>query len=330
MRVRLFVAMFAMASMLGLGLISAAGEGKGKPEDAKRGERGNPDELFTKLDANKDGKVTADEVTGDQKRLFDRIVSLGDKNSDGVLDKEEFAAGLKRPQQGDRPAFRPGGNERRPDAQQVFSRLDGNGDGKIQLDEVPAERRQSVERMLQFGDKNGDKAIDLEEFKAMQARMSGREGGRPGMPAGGQFGAGIAVFMVIDANGDGSLSSDEVAAATSVLRKLDKNGDGKIEGEELRPTGRPGAVGARPIPLAELDKDNDGKISKEEAPERLKQNFDRVDTNKDGFIDAAERKAIFERFQGQRPGQRPDGKKRPEGKRPEPNKKPADKKAEDK
>ena len=40
--------------------------------------------------------------------------------------------------------------------------------------------------------------------------------------------------------------------------------------------------------LAALDKDGDGKISKDEAPDRMKDFFDNIDTNGDGFIDKSE------------------------------------------
>jgi HlyD family secretion protein len=46
------------------------------------------------------------------------------------------------------------------------------------------------------------------------------------------------------------------------------------------------------INLAALDKDGDKKISPEEAPERMKENFANLDTNKDGFLDAAEIAAV--------------------------------------
>ncbi len=53
-------------------------------------------------------------------------------------------------------------------------------------------------------------------------------------------------------------------------------------------------------PVAELiaqhDSDGDGRISRDEAPPRLRQRFDRADTNGDGAIDAAE----AERFQRRR------------------------------
>ncbi|NJN14614.1 MAG: hypothetical protein HC813_03055, partial [Planctomycetes bacterium] len=50
--------------------------------------------------------------------------------------------------------------------------------------------------------------------------------------------------------------------------------------------------------LARLDLDQDGKISREEAPERMKERFDEMDTDGDGFIDADEQKALRERVRG--------------------------------
>ncbi len=43
------------------------------------------------------------------------------------------------------------------------------------------------------------------------------------------------LLRAVDANGDGELSAEEIAAAASAIEKLDKNGDGKVSGEELRP-----------------------------------------------------------------------------------------------
>ena len=40
--------------------------------------------------------------------------------------------------------------------------------------------------------------------------------------------------------------------------------------------------------LKENDADGDGKISKDEAPENIKRFFDRMDRNKDGFIEESE------------------------------------------
>ena len=49
--------------------------------------------------------------------------------------------------------------------------------------------------------------------------------------------------------------------------------------------------------LMAMDKDGDKKISLEEAPERLKENFANLDTNKDGFLDAAEIAALKRQIQ---------------------------------
>jgi Ca2+-binding EF-hand superfamily protein len=40
--------------------------------------------------------------------------------------------------------------------------------------------------------------------------------------------------------------------------------------------------------LQRMDKNNDGKISRAEAEGRIAENFDRIDTNKDGFLDRKE------------------------------------------
>ena len=60
------------------------------------------------------------------------------------------------------------------------------------------------------------------------------------------------------------------------------------------PGNRPRAAGQRPAPeemFKRLDKNGDGKIAKDEASERLAQNFDKIDANKDGFITIEELKA---------------------------------------
>jgi HlyD family secretion protein len=70
-----------------------------------------------------------------------------------------------------------------PDMASMLKRLDKNGDGKIQLDEVDEPMR---ERMA-TADLNGDKTIDESELKQMAAKFQGggRPGGGPGGPGGG-------------------------------------------------------------------------------------------------------------------------------------------------
>lgn len=55
---------------------------------------------------------------------------------------------------------------------------------------------------------------------------------------------------------------------------------------EQRPA-RQGQRGQRPDPdvlLAEMDSNKDGKLAKDEVSGRLLQDFDRLDTDKDGFV----------------------------------------------
>ena len=56
--------------------------------------------LFDRIDANRDGKVTANEVPSDQKRLFERLLRRAEMSSDEALTRKEFLAALvpERPQ----------------------------------------------------------------------------------------------------------------------------------------------------------------------------------------------------------------------------------------
>lgn len=330
--------------------------------------------LFERLDANKDGVVTAEEVEGEeQKALFERALRRGDKDGNKKLTKEEFQAATQRPEgdrpredrprdgqpRGDRPRDgerregqpRPrDGQPRRPDgvtqlpdparqmAEQMFRRWDANEDGRLSADEVPAERREQFRRMTERLDVVDEKGITLEQFArvAMGMMAGGPPGFGPGMPPGMPM---MAVLRVLDGDGDGELSQEEIEGAAKSLATLDKNEDGKLSREELmpgfaggfpgrpgggRPEGRPeGRPDARPgegrpgargeqlrARIKEWDKDGDGKINKEEAQGPLKERFDALDANSDGSLDEAEISAGMRR-------RREGGERRPEGDRPE-------------
>ena len=74
--------------------------------------------------------------------------------------------------------------------------------------------------------------------------------------------------------------------------------------------GKPAGGGGSANLLKRIDKNSDGKVSKDEAPERLQEGFDKLDANKDGFLDAGELSKL--RPPSGRPGgSRPAGEKRP-------------------
>jgi Ca2+-binding EF-hand superfamily protein len=118
-------------------------------------------------------------------------------------------------------------------------------------------------------------------------------------------------FKGVDTNGDGALSAAELAvaegkgqqrliaqyhtAAEADFAKIDTNKDGALSKAEFvaAVTPRPSSATPNgPALVTELDKNNDGKVGVEEfrAP-RLAQ-FDAIDTNHDGTLSQAERKAV--------------------------------------
>jgi Ca2+-binding EF-hand superfamily protein len=237
-----------------------------------------PAELFDKLDANQDGVIASEEIPGDKKGLFERLVRVGDANSDGKLSQEELKVALEKskPQTeaapaagpgrfGGAPGTRPGGGP--IPAKAIFERFDANGDGKLSKEEAPERMREFFGRI----DQDGDGHATLAEFEkataALSAVMQGRAGppqaggdrpesGRPpeGRPGEGRLGeGGPPLVRALDTDADGEISAEEIAAASKSLAKLDRNGDGKLTREEIgpppgmmrlgegRPEGRPGA-----------------------------------------------------------------------------------------
>lgn len=295
-------------------LVSLASMGVAVAQDSPAAPAAADPAVFERLDTNKDGTVTDDEVGEEGKRIFRRLLRSADKNEDGKLTKDEFQAGLATDVKPTTAAPTGDAPRMRVDPAQMFQRLDANGDGKIALDEVPAERKEMVERMLPRLDADKDGKLSPAEFKQFFAQQPG--GAPPAAPTGdaprpmGQ----PPLLTALDADKDGEISKAEIAAASEALAKLDRNGDGKLDRSELGPPAGPrpdappatGNGGEMFLRFAmQADKNSDGKISKEEAPERMKANFERVDGNGDGFLDETELKAIARRLMDA--SNRPDG-----------------------
>jgi Ca2+-binding EF-hand superfamily protein len=316
---RFWIAVPAAMAMLSFAPMLWAGDEKPAAEGG-----GDGAALFGRLDADKDGQVTASEAGQEHRRLFDRLMRNADKDANGQLNQEEFVAGLKDKgpgrERGDRPDG-PSDAGRRGAGRfgQMADRLrefDKNADGKIELDEVPEERQEMFEMVLDRFDKNDDDAMDLaeigaavKEFSDAGARLVGRGGDRPDGPPGSPPGP-PPVIVALDIDADGTLSTEEIEGATAALKKLDKDSDGKLSREELLPPrGRDGGPERQFDPeqfarrLLNGDKNGDGKLQQDELPEGMQRRFDRMDANSDGAVDSDELKAAIERFQQRaRPG----------------------------
>lgn len=109
-----------------------------------------------------------------------------------------------------------------PDATEMFSKLDTDGDGSVTKDEFLAGKpdnvsdEQAESLWSKISGDNGD-SLTQEQFvsgmqSAEQSRHAGRGGPPPGPPPGGQ---------------------DEEQDATAIFDKLDTNGDGKVSQTEF-------------------------------------------------------------------------------------------------
>lgn len=146
----------------------------------------NDKELFNRVDKDGDGVISQNEVEGQGKPLFARLLRIADKNRDGKLTKEEFEAGLKPGAEkfemsagammpGGTPGGRPGSDM--PNLEQVLARIDTDKNGKISESEAPPRIKGNFKQL----DRNGDGELDRREMGA--AMMMARPGaGAPGNP----------------------------------------------------------------------------------------------------------------------------------------------------
>jgi len=115
-------------------------------------------------------------------------------------------------------------------------------------------------------------------------------------------------FSQLDANGDGAVTMDEVTAVGAAkFAENDTNGDGFLDASELlaamQANGPQNGDANRPAPdgsrqgrgfgqmLQRLDTDQDGQISKAEAVGPVVAQFDKTDTDGNGFLSQDELKA---------------------------------------
>jgi len=149
---------------------------------------------------------------------------------------------------------------------------DRDNDGFLSKEEMPDWLHYNFERL----DTNKDGKISKEELTKGMAYLQQRR--RPS----------DVVIVLIEMSDCDECCGEEIQRAYEFLYKLDKNKDGKLDADELK-AGRELVVKERVEGiLKRLDADKDGKISRKEAKGLIKDHFDDLDRNKDGFVDKDE------------------------------------------
>lgn len=208
-------------------------------EEQKPSAVGSSAALFKQLDTSGDGKLSTDEVAGDKLRLLKRLIRTADLNSDGYLTAQEFVDGLSDDQQ--LPVIESGTDStekpkpsREPFA--LFKRLDADGDGKVQINEVPEQRREFFKKLLERADSNHDNMLDRKE-----AIKLGTPGERIKQVASKKEAVAPDVDRLVeralaaDQNDDNRLSIKEAPKfLQKPFAKIDSNSDGQLDAEELK------------------------------------------------------------------------------------------------
>jgi len=187
----------------------------------------------------------------------------------------------------------PGHRGRGRSPQDLVARFDQNGDGQLQVSELP----ERAKARLGKADADGNGVITVEELgQHKQQRQAER-------------------FAKSDANGDGKLTESEVGAPRwSRMSVADADGDGAVTAEELQQAHQQGKLGPRGSgkgrhggrggkgakggpgrPGGHLferaDKDGDGKLTQSEVPEQVWNHIRVADADGDGAVTQAEMQA---------------------------------------
>jgi len=158
------------------------------------------------------------------------------------------------------------------DVDAFMKEYDRDKDGFLSKDEMPEWLHYNFNRL----DTNKDGKISKEELQKGMAYLQQRR--RPS----------DVVIVLVEMSDCDECCAEEAQRAYDFLRKLDKNKDGKLDADEIK-AGRELIFKERVDSLMKrLDADKDGKISKKEARGLIKEHFDQLDKNKDGFIDRDE------------------------------------------
>jgi Ca2+-binding EF-hand superfamily protein len=210
-----------------------------------------------------------------------------------------------------RRADQPAGMARQFAVGQIpFQNLDSDNNGY--LDENEARRFQFIGISFKAMDRDGDGKVFKEEFEAYNQRQNAAAATRVALEVTDD---GRQLLELIDKDRDNRITLRELRAAAEVLEKSDTDRDGALGGSEIprrlrfeltrgtansalgrqvvafggarQPTVRPNAASAGVSWFRRMDRNRDGDLSPREflGP---RNDFERLDANHDGLIDAKE------------------------------------------
>jgi Ca2+-binding EF-hand superfamily protein len=298
---------------------------------------GSPEQMFSRLDKNGDGKLTEDDAVAQAKERFAQMLERNDKDSDKSISKEEFEAGARERRErfgrdggpggpgergrrggGDRPQgpppeddgrFQPGhrGGQHRGYAGGWGRDSHGHGRGHFDRGRYAGGLSSHHGRYGHAQFNHGRYSRNHFNYGGY-ARANfdrGRYGGHHGYHRhamahhGWHRGPQTQWYARADHHRPGSRhgwneqrwaqrgpspgSSWHHASMPAAQFARHAHHHGSNRGNYFR------------LASHKLDKDKDGKISAEEFAARQKKMFERLDTNKDGAIDAAEQKQAAEK-----------------------------------
>jgi Ca2+-binding EF-hand superfamily protein len=200
---------------------------------------------------------------------------------------------------------------------QQFRQVDTAKKGFLLKKQVNPQRFTYLSGVFDMADRNNDGRLTEAELKEFSELFKGAYGNQLSLAL---TPAGHGMFQTLDSNGDGQLSVRELRNAWSRLAEFDRDGDGAIGKDEfpqqfrlsvsttlnlasLPPVAFAGTEPYRPLPSVgrgplwfhKMDRNRDGDVSRLEWL-GTKEEFDKIDTDKDGLISQAEAEAADARM----------------------------------
>jgi Ca2+-binding EF-hand superfamily protein len=225
-------------------------------------------DLFDRLDTNHDSKITSEEVTAENRPLFERLVRRADTNHDKSLSREEFLKSLvpSRPER-DVESKEAAVSPQADAVRYMLLKLDANQNARIEKDEIPKQLRPTFEILLERLDGNGDGQLDRQELTRSGpglAQIAARYVERDGIDVKAELpklekAQGAAAKRFDDTGGPMERLRDP-QQVRQLFKELDTNNDGYLSEKELSEVFRERADRF----MTASDRDRDGRLSERE------------------------------------------------------------------